>query len=79
MTACPHPKKHAHPTEGAAIAHLISMDHAGRRGLKLRAYHCVCGSWHVGNKPRGSVNTQIKSALRSGLKASRAARRGRKR
>lgn len=77
-TTCPHPEKHRHVSKAAALVHLESMDRAGRADLTLEPYPCG-DHWHLGNKSRGSTNQQIKSAIRDGFRASRAARRRRKR
>jgi hypothetical protein len=63
---CPHPEKHRHVSQAAAWAALESLDKAGKRDLTIRPYRCG-DHWHTGHKGAGSVDRQLKQALRSGI------------
>jgi hypothetical protein len=72
---CPHPEKRKHKSRAAAEKHLESMIKAGKWEPGLAAYPCE-SHWHVGNRGKGSTETQLKRALRLGK--SRGWRQGRR-
>jgi hypothetical protein len=76
-TNCPHPEKHRHVSAAAALAHRESLETARGIDLALKPYPCG-DHWHIGH-PKKKRQLELKQALKAGVKASRAARRRRKR
>ena len=46
MITCPTPDKVSYWTRR------LAKSDANSKGRKLRAYKCVCGSWHLTSQPR---------------------------
>lgn len=45
--------KQRHESQDRAIAHIISLQRAGKIDGHMNPYRCgFCGSWHVGHAPR---------------------------
>lgn len=62
---CTRTGKIRHATEGAAYAHLRSLEH-DRGEIRLNVYRCAhCGCWHVGHSWR-LLARDIRRALNDG-------------
>ena len=66
-TRCPHPEKHRHSSRRAAEKALAAFDRTGRADPALRPYKCG-DHWHLGHRSGGSIETQLKRALKLGRK-----------
>lgn len=57
-----HCGKIPHATKAKALSHARAL--AARRGERVKAYLCSCGSWHVGHQPHERRTTKVMRADR---------------
>nr|WP_040511266.1 hypothetical protein [Gordonia soli] len=51
LLACPTPDKEAYRDEESARSGVYRIRERSRGDLRLRIYHCACGSWHITSSP----------------------------
>ncbi|UUW88382.1 hypothetical protein [Pimelobacter simplex] len=77
VDSCPHPEKHRHATQAAALLAQASLERS--RGIDLSLAPYPCGDhWHLGHRKKRRT-AALRRALADGRRNARTARKARPR